>query len=91
MFNPYCFPLQYLCLTPCPPFRVWDIQTGQLIEDLFHHSDMVTSLKFTTDTLVTGSDVSEYKLPQLYLKYYHFSCIIEANKIWLAHMNDITT
>ena len=51
----------YMCLTPCPPCRVWDIQTGQMINDLHHHTGIVHSLKFTADTLVTGSFVSGYK------------------------------
>ena len=43
-----------------PPCRVWDIRTGQVINDLHHHEGPVNSLKFTTDTLVTGSDVSGF-------------------------------
>ena len=59
LFNLYCsnYPL-YMCVTPCPPCRVWDIKTGQVINDLLHHKRAVLSLKFATDTLVTGSDVS---------------------------------
>ena len=49
-----------MCLTP-PPCRVWDIKTGQVMNDLLHHTGVVLSLKFTTDTLVTGSGVSGYK------------------------------
>ena len=45
-------------VSPCPPCRVWDIQTGQVINELLDHSGAVRSLKFTTDTLVTGSHVS---------------------------------
>ena len=38
--------------------RVWNIQTGQVINELLHHKDRVNSLKFTADTLVTASGVS---------------------------------
>ena len=37
------------------------MQTGQVMNDLLHHKGPVDSLKFTTDTLVTGSGVSGYK------------------------------
>ena len=37
------------------------MQTGQVMSDLLHHKGTVLSLKFTTDTLVTGSGVSGYK------------------------------
>ena len=50
----------YMCLTPCPPYRVWDIQTGQVIKEILHHKGSVYSLKFTTNTLVTGSSVSPW-------------------------------
>ena len=58
VLNLCCNHALYMCLTPCPPCRVWDMQTGQVINDLLHHKGIVKSLKFTTDTLVTGSDVS---------------------------------
>ena len=36
-----------------------------MMHDLHHHKGAVISLKFTTDTLVTGSSVSGYKPPYL--------------------------
>ena len=51
-----------MCRTLCTPCRVWDIQTGQMVNELLHHKGKVYSLKFTTKTLVTGSDVSGYKI-----------------------------
>ena len=58
----------YMYLTPCPLFRVWDIKTGQVINNLHHHKryETVNTLKFTADTLVTGADVSG---PQ---KHFHY-------------------
>ena len=47
-----------MSLTPCPPCRVWDIQTGEMMNDLHCHIGAVSSLNFTTDTLVTCSEVS---------------------------------
>ena len=49
------------------------MQTGQVINDLRHHTDVVRSLKFTTDTLVTGSDVRGYKTATVAfpLRLYH--------------------
>ena len=71
-----CSPL-YMCLTPCPPCRVWDIRTGQVMNDLLHHKAAVKSLKFTTDTLVTGSDVSGCKTAT---PAFEVLLIVEANQ-----------
>ena len=70
-----------MCLTLCAPCRVWNIQTGQVVNTLLHHKDAVWSLKFTIKTLVTGSEVSGYKTYQL---QFHFdsSCTDQ-----LVHMS----
>ena len=39
------------------PYRVWDVHSGQVINEL-HHKAAVSSLKLKTDTLVTGCAVS---------------------------------
>ena len=51
-----------MCRTLCTPCRVWDIETGQLVNELLHHKDTVYSLKFTTKFLITGSSVSGTRL-----------------------------
>ena len=40
-----------------PSCRVWDVNDGSLVNRLDHHGDPVLSLKFNSDTLVTGSSV----------------------------------
>ena len=40
-----------------PSCRVWDVSNGSLVNRLVHHSDEVFSLRFNSDTLVTGSQV----------------------------------
>ena len=49
-------------LTLCTPCRVWDIKTGQMVNDLRHHKGDVNSLKFNSELLITGSDVSGYRI-----------------------------
>ena len=70
-----------VCMTPCSPCRVWDIQTGQVINNLLHNR-AVRSLKFTTDTLVTaGFHVSGCNTATITCSInYHFDCIVEANR-----------
>ena len=46
----------------CTPCRVWDIETGQMVNDLLHHKNSVRSLKFNSELLITGSDVSWYRM-----------------------------
>ena len=74
-----------MCLTPCPPSRVWDIQTGQMMNDLLHHKGKVHSLKFTTDTLVTGSGVSGCRTATTALTSYHCMWFYESisYSIWM--------
>ena len=72
-----------MCLTPCPPCRVWGIQTGQVINELPRE---VCSLKFTKDTLVTGSRVSGYKMSQLHFEVlplwlYYTGCLAHINSV----------
>ena len=69
-----------MCLIPCPPCRVWDIQTGQMIYDLLHHDYQVTALKFTVDTLVTGSAVSGWRTTN-YVRKYHIAGIFRRCKL----------
>ena len=38
-------------------WRVWDIQTGQMINEL-RRNGYVRALKFNSELLITGSDVS---------------------------------
>jgi len=50
--------------------RVWDVSDGSLVNRLDHHSDSVMSLRFNSDTLVTGSwvlcmFVPTYVTPQI--------------------------
>ena len=40
-----------------PSCRVWDVNDGSLVNRLDHHGDAVFSLRFNSDTLVTGSEV----------------------------------
>ena len=40
-----------------PSCRVWDVSDGSLVNRLVHHGDEVLSLRFNSDTLVTGSQV----------------------------------
>ena len=51
-----------------------------MINDLHHHKGQVRSLKFTMDTLVTGSGVSAIgaELLQLHFEALHWGCITKA-------------
>ena len=40
-----------------PSCRVWDVSDGSLVNTLYHHHGAVCSLRFNSDTLVTGSEV----------------------------------
>ena len=65
-----------MCLTLYVPCRIWDIQTGQVVNTLLHHKGSVRSLKFTIKTLVTGCQVSGYKTYQL---QFHFDSVVQTN------------
>ena len=51
-----------------------------MINDLHHHKGQVRSLKFTMDTLVTGSGVSAIgaELLQLHFEALHWGCTTKA-------------
>ena len=46
-----------------PSCRVWDVSDGSLVNKLVHHDRTVYSLRFNSDTLVTGSLVLSIFVP----------------------------
>jgi len=46
-----------------PSCRVWDVNDGSLVNTLVHHRSSVNSLRFNSDTLVTGSAVLRILVP----------------------------
>lgn len=56
---PICFVSSIPLYAPC---SVWNIQTGQILNEFYQHKNSAAFLKFNTKLVITGSFVSGYRI-----------------------------